>query len=80
MDDERQDAALARSPMWNLPNQITATRIVVSLAVFVCLHFQSYWWSLILFLLAAGTDWLDGYLAQPRPGDSTRAHPGPAGG
>ena len=34
------------------------------LVLFVELHFGKYGWSLLLFVLAAGTDWLDGYLAR----------------
>lgn len=51
-------------PTWNLPNQITALRLIVSLAVFVLLHLQWYFAALVLFLLAAATDWVDGQLAR----------------
>jgi CDP-diacylglycerol--glycerol-3-phosphate 3-phosphatidyltransferase len=49
---------------WNLPNQISAARIAMSIAVFVALYFERYRTGLILFVLAAGTDWLDGFLAR----------------
>jgi CDP-diacylglycerol--glycerol-3-phosphate 3-phosphatidyltransferase len=39
-------------------------RLWLSLAVFVALHLQAYWWALGLFVLTVGTDWLDGFLAR----------------
>ena len=55
--------ANAAIPM-NLPNQITIARLVVSIILFVLFPFQQYVAALICFLGAAGTDWLDGYLAR----------------
>ena len=48
----------------NLPNQITAARLVISVLVFLAIMVGYFWWALILFLLAAGTDWVDGYVAR----------------
>jgi CDP-diacylglycerol--glycerol-3-phosphate 3-phosphatidyltransferase len=48
----------------NLPNQITITRLVVSLIVFVLIPLRQFLWALFFFLAAAATDWLDGYLAR----------------
>jgi CDP-diacylglycerol--glycerol-3-phosphate 3-phosphatidyltransferase len=58
----------------NLPNQITVARLVVAIVCLVLLcrfdiaHREQQLWMLdaafILFVLAAGTDWLDGYLAR----------------
>jgi CDP-diacylglycerol--glycerol-3-phosphate 3-phosphatidyltransferase len=62
MDVETQNAN-ASIPL-NLPNQITIARLVVSLVLFVLFPFQQYIAALVCFLLAAGTDWLDGYLAR----------------
>jgi CDP-diacylglycerol--glycerol-3-phosphate 3-phosphatidyltransferase len=59
-------SANAPGDIWNLPNRITAARIVVALFLFAALHRQSYTIALVLFALAAGTDWLDGYLARSR--------------
>ena len=56
----------AADTVWNLPNRITAARIVVAIFVFVALHYQWYGLALVLFILAAGTDWIDGYLARSR--------------
>jgi CDP-diacylglycerol--glycerol-3-phosphate 3-phosphatidyltransferase len=52
--------------VWNLPNRITAARIAVSLLVFVAMQWHAYGVALALFILAAGTDWVDGYIARSR--------------
>ncbi len=51
---------------WNIANQVTVARLVASLFLFIALAFHQYWLSLILFILGATTDWLDGYLARSR--------------
>ena len=58
--------AQSQPKTWNIANQVTAARLGASLILFVTLHFGFYWISLILFILGAATDWLDGYLARSR--------------
>jgi CDP-diacylglycerol--glycerol-3-phosphate 3-phosphatidyltransferase len=48
----------------NFPTQITILRLIVSLLVFIWIPLRQFQWALWAFLLAAGTDWLDGYLAR----------------
>ncbi len=60
----------ARS-VWNIPNQITLGRLALSLAIFVMLELEWFLAATVLFLLAAGTDWVDGYWAR-RFGQVTR--------
>lgn len=51
-------------PVFNLPNQLTASRLVIGLVLFGFID-QGLWiGSILLFALAATTDWLDGYLAR----------------
>jgi len=66
MNDSSTAPSAPVSETWNLPNQITATRIVLTVVMFVTLHFGVYGPSLVLFVIAAGTDWLDGYIARSR--------------
>lgn len=48
----------------SLPNQLTALRLVLAIVLFVLLAWERYLAGLLFFLVAAGTDWLDGYLAR----------------
>jgi len=48
----------------NFPNQVTTIRLGLSVVLFVLLHFHQYWAGLWLFVVAAGTDWLDGFWAR----------------
>lgn len=49
---------------FNLPNTITWIRLLASLIVFVLIAAEYFLAATVLFSLAAGTDWLDGYLAR----------------
>jgi CDP-diacylglycerol--glycerol-3-phosphate 3-phosphatidyltransferase len=54
--------------MWNIPNLLTLMRLLAAPGVAVMfLYFArpyADWFALILFVVAATTDWLDGYLAR----------------
>lgn len=63
------DAANTRSAnvgrtVWNVPNQLSAARVILAIGCFTLLSVQWYLSALVLFLLAAATDWLDGYWAR----------------
>lgn len=52
---------------WNIPNGLTIARIILTVVLFVTLTFHdslTYFPSLVLFVIAATTDWLDGFLAR----------------
>ena len=55
--------------MYNLPNMLTISRIVVIPVIFLAIYINTITWSLltaILFIIAAITDYFDGYLARSR--------------
>jgi CDP-diacylglycerol---glycerol-3-phosphate 3-phosphatidyltransferase len=49
---------------WNVPNTLTVSRLALAVCVFVLIEFQSFFWALALFVIAAVTDALDGYFAR----------------
>lgn len=53
--------------LWNTPNLITLLRILL-IPVFIAVYYLPFRWASLLamslFILAAVTDWLDGYLAR----------------
>lgn len=55
--------------MYNLPNLLTISRIVVIPVIFLTLYIDSFIWQMFtatLFVLASVTDYFDGYLARSR--------------
>jgi CDP-diacylglycerol--glycerol-3-phosphate 3-phosphatidyltransferase len=50
--------------VFNVPNQITAMRLVLSIVLFVLLPLEYYLVGLVVFVVAAATDWVDGYYAR----------------
>ncbi len=55
--------------MYNLPNILTISRIVVIPVIFLSIYIHAVWWSVfaaVLFIMAAITDYFDGYLARSR--------------
>lgn len=50
--------------IWNVPNVITMVRLVLSIAVFVLIPLQQFTAALVVFVIAASTDWADGYWAR----------------
>ena len=55
--------------MYNIPNLLTLSRIVVIPLIFLSLYIQSQVWAFVaavLFIVASITDYFDGYLARAR--------------
>lgn len=53
-----------RSTVFNVPNQLTTLRLLLSIVLFVLMTYERYTASMIIFVIAAGTDWIDGYWAR----------------
>src|SRR4051794_10424175 len=53
-----------RPDPFNLPNQLTASRLVLAVVLFALIASEKWLPCLVVFALAALTDWLDGYFAR----------------
>lgn len=54
----------SRSEVVNVPNLLTAARLVLSIVVFALIAAGAFLPALISFVVAASTDWVDGYWAR----------------
>ena len=68
-DSEQRNSSVAPARLGreslNLPNLITVSRFILALILFALIDIGGYWLtSTALFVFAAATDWLDGYLAR----------------
>jgi CDP-diacylglycerol--glycerol-3-phosphate 3-phosphatidyltransferase len=61
----------AHANVFNLPNQLTASRFVLAIILFVLIELDAWIWCLCVFIVATFTDWLDGYLARKQGLTST---------
>ena len=64
MTNKKQQAVPVRSAIFNLPNQVTCLRLLLSIVLFGFIAIGWYMTSMWLFIIAAGTDWFDGYYAR----------------
>jgi len=64
MATETTTARPTSTPVWSLPNQITISRVALTLVLFGLISQQWYASSFVVFIVAASTDWLDGYFAR----------------
>jgi CDP-diacylglycerol--glycerol-3-phosphate 3-phosphatidyltransferase len=60
-----------RPHVFSLPNQLTAARFVLAVVLFGLIRLDAWPWCLAVFVAAAITDWLDGYLARKQGLTST---------
>jgi CDP-diacylglycerol---glycerol-3-phosphate 3-phosphatidyltransferase len=60
----RPTAAPLAEDFWNVPNVLTLSRLVLAVFVFACVAYSWYWTALVVFVIAALTDALDGYFAR----------------
>ncbi len=50
--------------VYNVPNALTSIRFALAIAVMALIPFGYYLSALVVFLIAASTDWMDGYWAR----------------
>ena len=58
------DEPVTNSEIFNVPNRISAARLALAVAFFILLPLKLYWAGLVVFVIAAGTDWVDGWYAR----------------
>ena len=58
------DSEQTKDQIFNVPNKISAARLFLAIIFFVLLPMKLYWAGLVVFLVAAGTDWVDGWYAR----------------
>lgn len=49
---------------WNVPNLLTSIRLLLAVAVIALIAVDWYLWAFVAFVVAASTDWMDGYWAR----------------
>ncbi len=60
----RSQNSFDASCIFNVPNQLTCSRILLAIVMFCFLEFEYYLTGMVLFIVAASTDWIDGYYAR----------------
>ncbi len=61
---QEEKVNLKKSVIFNIPNRITLSRLFLAVVFFVLLTYRFFNIAFVVFLIAAATDWLDGYLAR----------------
>jgi CDP-diacylglycerol--glycerol-3-phosphate 3-phosphatidyltransferase len=56
-------SALSTNP-WNVPNALSAVRLLMAIAVCGLIEWNDWTNALILFIIAVSTDWIDGWWAR----------------
>lgn len=64
IDNEAANETQLSTKVFNVPNQLTAARLVLAIVVFVLIPLGHFLPALIVFIIAASTDWIDGYWAR----------------
>ena len=64
MSTKNQQKSDALATIFNVPNQLTSARLLLSVVLFCLIGVEYYRSALVVFIIAASTDWLDGYWAR----------------
>jgi len=63
-DIQNKEFNVKKSVIFNIPNRITLSRLLLAIVFFVLLTHRHFNVALVIFFVAVATDWLDGYLAR----------------
>ena len=55
---------ISADTVFNVPNKISAIRLLLAFVFFGLVPLGFYWAALVVFVVAAGTDWVDGWYAR----------------
>src|SRR6516225_1480459 len=66
MSVSTQDTKSTYDPrtVFNVPNQLTSIRLVLAIVLFGLIAYEQYLAGMWVFIVAAGTDWIDGFYAR----------------
>lgn len=59
-----EEFSLRKSAVFNIPNRITLSRLLLAIVFFVFLSYRYFDTALAIFFVAVVTDWFDGYYAR----------------
>ncbi len=52
------------TPLWNIPNLLSLSRLPLAVVLCACIAYEQWPAALAVFVVAALTDWLDGWWAR----------------
>jgi CDP-diacylglycerol--glycerol-3-phosphate 3-phosphatidyltransferase len=64
VDSPHPTVLTSHSSFWNVPNILTLSRLPLAVVLFVCISYKAWFAALVVFGIAALTDWIDGWWAR----------------
>lgn len=64
MENSKSATASGKSEVINVPNIISASRLLLAVVIIALIPLGYYFAAMIVFVIAAGTDWVDGWWAR----------------
>lgn len=55
---------MKKNQVWNVPNVLSMLRLILSVVLFICIIQKYFLSALVIFIITAATDWLDGWWAR----------------
>ena len=63
-ENTNPSTAQGKSEVINVPNIISASRLILAVIIIALIPLGHYFAAMIVFVIAAGTDWVDGWWAR----------------